>query len=120
MPRDADQPVQVPGAAAEANDAAVQAGIDRADTIEALKAQLAAQAEQIAVLTAKAAAAPTIKDGTVFEPVTRHGAQAMAASEFRALTTDQVHALVLAGKVSLQGKPSVLCADGYYCDPSYR
>ena len=122
MPRDADQAVQVPGApqpdaAADQPQADGQAQLSELDL---LRLQLAAKDAEIADLSAKAAAAPTIVDSVVYEPKTRHGAVALAESAFAAMTTSEVHAKVKAGEITLAGKPSVLCADGYYCDPSYR
>lgn len=122
MPRPEDQTVQVPGAPQPDTAAADQAPTADASASEspelaALRAQLAAKDAEIAALQA---AAPKVTDGVVYEPVTRHGAQALAESEFRSLTTSQVHEKLKAGEITLGGKPSVLCADGYYCDPSYR
>lgn len=88
-------------------------------TVEELQAQLAALQAQLAEANAQRVQ-PKPDEGVVYEPKTPHGAQALAASEFRSMTTTEVHAKVIAGEISLGGKPSVLCADGYYCDPSYR
>lgn len=89
------------------------------DQVATLQLQLAALQAQLAELTTQRAQ-PKSDEGVVYEPKTPHGAQALAASEFRSMTTTEVHAKVIAGEISLGGKPSVLCADGYYCDPSYR
>lgn len=119
MPRPDDQPVQVPGATTvEATDQAADAlaATDAPDELAELRAQLAAKDAELAAL--KSVAAP---GGETFVPtIAPHGAVAMAESEFRGMTSSQVAAKVKAGEITLGGKPSVLCADGYYCDPAYR
>ena len=119
MPRPDDLAVEVPGAAAAAATSSQADGAEPAgdDLVAALRAQLAAKDAEIAALSGGAA---TPMEGAVMVPVTRHGAQAIAASAFAAMTTAEVHAKVQAGEITLAGKPSVLCSDGYYCDPAYR
>ena len=89
------------------------------DAVAALQAQLDAANAQIAALTA-ANAAPKAGESIVTEPVTPRGRVALAMSEFATMTTAEVHAALEAGKISMRGRPSVLCRDGWYCDPSYR
>lgn len=112
MPRDTQRSVSVPGV--------TQSDAQAGDEVQALRDQLAARDAEIAELSAKVATAPAIVDSVVYEPKTRHGAVALAESAFKAMTTTEVAAKVAAGEITLNGRPSVLCADGYYCDPSYR
>lgn len=93
--------------------------VDEAGELAALRAQLEAAQAQIAALQS-AKAAPQAGDSIVTQPITPHGRQAMADSEFATWTTARLHAELQAGNVSLRGRPGVLCSDGYYCDPSYR
>ena len=108
MPRPSNQPVAVPGVMSETVEEP-----DNTDDLAALRAELAAARAQIAVLSKPSESVVTV-------PITRHGAQKLAESEFAALTTKQVEEMLQAGQISLNGRPSVLCADGYFCDPSYR
>ncbi len=131
MPRDPDQTVSIPGDPTPVtppdtvtvvdptvDPTVATAGDDSA--LADLQAQLAALKAENEALQAKVATAPVVTDSTVFQPVTRHGAQALSSSEFASMTTAEVKAGVAAGTISLGGRPSVLCADGYFCSPSYR
>lgn len=92
-----------------------------ADDVTLLRAKLAQlEAENEELKNQPAAIAPKITDSVVFEPVTPHGIQALSASEFKHLTCAQVDAKLRSGEITLGGRPSVLCADGYFCDPAYR
>ena len=129
MARPQNQPVQVPGATQPDTAQVEGTAPGQPDTaqvegtapgqpseLELLRAQLAAKDAEIASL--QSVAVPT---GETFAPaIAPHGAKALAESEFRGLTTSQVHAKVKAGEISLAGRHAVLCADGYYCNPAYR
>ena len=109
MPRPNTKDVQMPGATSDT--AFDQTAEDKpaespADEIARLKAELAA-----------AQAVPASK--ILFEPVTPHGAEKMAASQFLHLTSAQMDAKVRSGELTMT-EPHVLCADGYYCNPNYR
>lgn len=144
MPRSSTLAVQVPGAAgaAAATDPAAQTGSTgssdpapppstatgeptMAEVLAALResqALITQQAETIAALQAAQAKPSTAKagEGIVFEPVTKHAARALATSEFRGMLSSVVAAQLAAGEITLGGRPGVLCADGYFCDPAYR
>jgi hypothetical protein len=107
------RPVETPGAAA------VEAGVipgvpadwepsdDDTPQVAALKAQLKAQAEQLAGATKL----PQV----VYEPTTPKGAEAIAASPYYAkgITSKELMRQIDAGEVR-EPLSSVLCADGYY------
>jgi len=116
MARPENQPVQVPGATQPDTAQVEDTAPGQPSELELLRAQLAAKDAEIASL--QSVAVPT---GETFAPaIAPHGAKALAESEFRGLTTSQVHAKVKAGEISLAGRHAVLCADGYYCNPAYR
>lgn len=118
QPQAAEQPAQAQ-AGAEPDTAAPVASTE-AEELAKLRAQLVQLEAENEALKTQTEEAPKITDSTVFEPVTKHGAQALALSEFASMTCADVHAKLQSGEITLAGKPSVLCADGYYCDPSYR
>ena len=108
MPRPNTKDVQMPGATSDTavGPVAYTHSESPEDEIARLKAELAA---------AKAVPASKI----LFEPVTPHGAEKMAASQFLHLTSAQMDAKVRSGELTMT-EPHVLCADGYYCNPNYR
>lgn len=51
-------------------------------------------------------------------PTTGAEAPATVAPDFANMTTSEVHAQVMAGTLNLGSSHSVLCSDGYYCNPN--
>lgn len=105
------QSVEVPGepSARTGEDVDASASQDAApDDVAALRAQLATKEAENAELKAKAAL-PQV----VYEPVTPHGAAAMAASAVSEMTVAQVMAEIDAGRLK-EPITSYLCSNGYY------
>lgn len=70
---------------------------------------------RIAELEAKLAAqeAESKLPKVVYEPVTPHGAAALAASDYAGMTVAELMAMIDAGRAK-EPMTSVLCADGWY------
>lgn len=94
-------------------------------SIQAMQAALLQRDEQIAQLTAQLQAQgstePAAADAAaLIVPVTKHGARALATSEFATMTSAEVAEKLHAGEITLSGRAGVLCSDGYFCDPGER
>lgn len=59
-----------------------------------------------------------LADNTPREIPTKHGVEALAASPFASMTSAEVQALIDAGQLDLGHRQSVLCSDGYFCNPN--
>lgn len=125
MGRPANLTVQTPGANAPAQSAqpvGIDIEPDSSDDPEEIGQtddQAAASADkdaQIAALQAQLAEmqAQAKLPQVVYEPITPHGAQALAQSQFAGMTVAQLMAGIDAGKYREPPVTSVLCSDGWY------
>lgn len=123
------QPVQMPGAAAEAFDSdhddvgadGANQGVsasDMAAELERLKNRMAMmEASHAAELAQAKSLAPQV---VVTEPETPHGIAHKRASKHLHLTSAQLQAAILAGEMKLgPTERTVLCKDGWFIDPGW-
>jgi hypothetical protein len=112
----APRTVLMPGAPAAQPVEAMAPGVDIDDTLTP-EEQLAALRAENARLQAQLAT--PAKPSVLFEPVTKHGAQALAASAFAHLTVEALMAKIDAGEAR-EPTTSVLCANGWYATRAMR
>jgi hypothetical protein len=110
-----DSDVQLPGGPAPA----IAEGSESPEMI-ALRAQNAQLQALVAEQQAALAEGRKVVASAVTEPITPHGREKLALSAFSSMTVRQAQKAHAEGSLDFRGQPSVLCSDGYFCDPGYR